>query len=340
MLVMKSLSIDNQEFVKAGELARELGYTSDYVGQLCRSKKVVAKLVGRTWYVDRNSLTEHKRNRYKKITTTQDSNAEYSTSVPLRISDKKTKTTKTKKQVDATAAPVAESSRKSNHFYTRVRQQPVTSNYDVDGSELIPLIKKTHKKLTVGLADANKVNISSHSKDSTAFKPTQRPVVQFKGSLTVADAEFLPEDPLPASEAKEELVPVKDTVDAGKAPAEEEQEEVQSSAVAVTVMDTKDRQAHIVRIDDQAVQVAPRAAVRRRKRGQTIVKSVETVHIAPLDEQSTTHHFTLVLSVVTAVFIAVVLLGLESHVHSSSTVVTSTVSFTIDSLLAAVYGYK
>ncbi len=63
---MEILSIDGKSFVKASRLAKEFGYTSDYIGQLCRADKVDAQLVGRSWYVDRESLQSHKDGKYKK----------------------------------------------------------------------------------------------------------------------------------------------------------------------------------------------------------------------------------------------------------------------------------
>ncbi len=57
---MDTLVLDGKSFMKASKAARDLGYTADYVGQLCRSGKVPAHLVGRTWYVDAAHLGEHR----------------------------------------------------------------------------------------------------------------------------------------------------------------------------------------------------------------------------------------------------------------------------------------
>lgn len=62
---MEEISVNGENYVKAGSLARELGYTSDYVGQLCRSGQVEAKLIGRSWYVKETSLRAHKEGRYR-----------------------------------------------------------------------------------------------------------------------------------------------------------------------------------------------------------------------------------------------------------------------------------
>lgn len=68
---MESIRLDEKVFIKATALAKKLGYTADYIGQLCRAGKVSAQLVGRSWYVEEGSLTEHKRSKSrsnKKVT--------------------------------------------------------------------------------------------------------------------------------------------------------------------------------------------------------------------------------------------------------------------------------
>ena len=46
---MEVLVLDGKNYVKASKAAKELGYATDYVGQLCRSGQVDAHLIGRTW---------------------------------------------------------------------------------------------------------------------------------------------------------------------------------------------------------------------------------------------------------------------------------------------------
>ncbi|MFM2374245.1 MAG: hypothetical protein RLZZ234_240 [Candidatus Parcubacteria bacterium] len=60
---MEYLDLGGKRYIKVSSAARETGYTSDYIGQLCRAKKIDAKLVGRTWYVVRDEITAHKRTR-------------------------------------------------------------------------------------------------------------------------------------------------------------------------------------------------------------------------------------------------------------------------------------
>lgn len=57
---MEVLVLDGKNYIKASKAARDLGYASDYVSQLCRSKQVDAHLIGRTWYVDQEQLSTHR----------------------------------------------------------------------------------------------------------------------------------------------------------------------------------------------------------------------------------------------------------------------------------------
>lgn len=57
---MEVLTLNGQKYVKASKAARDLGYASDYVGQLCRKGTVDAHLVGRTWYVNPETLGAHR----------------------------------------------------------------------------------------------------------------------------------------------------------------------------------------------------------------------------------------------------------------------------------------
>src|SRR3989344_172633 len=65
---------DGKEYISASRASKKIGYASDYIGQLCRAKKIPGRLIGRTWYVDLDSLVEHKKNRQygrKKIFDTE-----------------------------------------------------------------------------------------------------------------------------------------------------------------------------------------------------------------------------------------------------------------------------
>jgi parallel beta-helix repeat protein len=58
-----SIFSEGKEYISASRAAEKIGYASDYIGQLCRAKKIPGRLIGRTWYVDYAVLLEHKKNR-------------------------------------------------------------------------------------------------------------------------------------------------------------------------------------------------------------------------------------------------------------------------------------
>lgn len=49
---MDELQISGKRFISSRRIARDNGYTADYIGQLIRGGKVVGQKVGRAWYVD------------------------------------------------------------------------------------------------------------------------------------------------------------------------------------------------------------------------------------------------------------------------------------------------
>jgi len=58
--VNKTLYLKGKKYISARRAADITGYDSDYVGQLCRAKKITANLVGRSWYVLESEILEHK----------------------------------------------------------------------------------------------------------------------------------------------------------------------------------------------------------------------------------------------------------------------------------------
>jgi predicted urease superfamily metal-dependent hydrolase len=179
---MEYLTLNEKTFIKANKIARELGYTADYIGQLCRAGKVEAQLVGRTWYVSEESIRAHKKNRYRstKVVTQKQLHTvvtQTSGSTELKESLGHSVAIRKPRYVDHTGATI------------------ITPRYDVDETDLIPVIqKKTVQpepktgRLSVTLADADSVTISSESV-KTVFEPSALPEIHFKGKVKVSSAE-------------------------------------------------------------------------------------------------------------------------------------------------------
>lgn len=66
---MEEISVKGEKYLKASVIAENFGYTQDYIGQLCRSGQVKATLVGRSWYVNENSVREHRKGRYRSTSS-------------------------------------------------------------------------------------------------------------------------------------------------------------------------------------------------------------------------------------------------------------------------------
>jgi hypothetical protein len=184
---MEVLAIEGKNYVKSSVIARELGYTSDYVGQLCRSGKVDAKLFGRTWYVDKNSIDGHKTTRYRS--------SKALTQRVLQVSLESEETSNvevhTKKEAVREVAP-------DTHFYSHIQGSGhVSARYTSDEASLLPKIDKTrNKQLQVNLAEAEKV-LATSPQEKYHFEVPSLPEIRFKGRLHVTTIE---EEVLPISD--------------------------------------------------------------------------------------------------------------------------------------------
>lgn len=56
---MDELMLSGKRFISSRRIARENGYTSDYIGQLIRGGKIVGQKVGRAWYVEEASFAAY-----------------------------------------------------------------------------------------------------------------------------------------------------------------------------------------------------------------------------------------------------------------------------------------
>ncbi|MDQ5950712.1 MAG: hypothetical protein QG585_654, partial [Patescibacteria group bacterium] len=56
---MEELKIGEKIFLSSRRTGQVLGYTNDYVGKLCREGRLDAKMVGRTWYIDFDSVKKY-----------------------------------------------------------------------------------------------------------------------------------------------------------------------------------------------------------------------------------------------------------------------------------------
>ena len=58
---MDELTFDSKVYISSKKAAKLTGYTTDYIGQLCRLGKLPSKMVGRNRYIEKAALPRHKR---------------------------------------------------------------------------------------------------------------------------------------------------------------------------------------------------------------------------------------------------------------------------------------
>lgn len=171
---MKDVTINGVSYLPASALAKEFRYTTDYIGQLCRAKKVDAQFIGRSWYVNPLSLTSHKKAKVTKSATKPEAVEEVSEIKLSRID--------VPPVVTKTVARTFESA--DQNFAKRIDWKPL--KYEVDEGELLPLVTRTQPavRLAVGLADATVVPIKTSS-ESINLVPDALPHISLKGSIAV-----------------------------------------------------------------------------------------------------------------------------------------------------------
>lgn len=173
---MNVLELNGTKYVKASSIARELGYTSDYVGQLCRSGKVNAQLVGRSWYVEDDSIRKHKNSRYRST------NAKTKQEITKIKNQSKTEGIVSAQKTTAFA---------TKHFYSKLHLQEGV--YLEDQSDLIPTLKEKEYSsdqktpLEIQYEGAKSLQIKKRS-DPYSMEASELPEIRFRGKLTIHDS--------------------------------------------------------------------------------------------------------------------------------------------------------
>lgn len=175
---MKEVTINGVSYLPASALAKQFRYTTDYIGQLCRAKKVDAQLVGRSWYVNPLSLEAHKSTKYSKSNVAEKT---IESKDKLEISRIDVQPALAKKTVKAAnAAP--------QNFARRIEWKP--AKYEEDEGDLFPVVKREIKpvRVHVGLADSTPVSIKTNSK-AIDMVAEELLMVSLKGKLSISSLE-------------------------------------------------------------------------------------------------------------------------------------------------------
>lgn len=179
---MQKISLGNKEYVKASQAAKRFKYTQDYIGQLCRGDKIDARLVGRVWYVNLDSITEYRKT--KHATQKNQANTVSKTTHPAktrRLSVEPVVRPKTARRLQADVPAQA-----------RLAVRHVTPTYSRDKSAIIPVlhsdtqVKKVEAK-TKKEASPVIIKVRTNSAKSTRYHAEKLPDITLKSKLKVTD---------------------------------------------------------------------------------------------------------------------------------------------------------
>ena len=190
---MQEVTFDGVVFTKASALAKEFRYTADYLGQLCRSGKVQARLVGRTWYVSRASLEVHREGRYR--TQREKSRSEQD----IQNKDSKTKISR----LDVEPVPTRTMAKNFYEHGTSSSLRLNTSAHYLDDDA--PLLPPLAQSVPVQLAEAEVVKVKSASKPNVTLLPEILPTVYMSGEVPVV---AVPDEIIPPTEPGVEKTPL------------------------------------------------------------------------------------------------------------------------------------
>ena len=176
---MQKISFGNKEYVKASAIAKRFRYTQDYVGQLCRNKKVDARLVGRTWYVEPDSVAAYRKTKH----STQKSTA---TKVALNTQSKRNPNPKS-----VAAVPRSKTLKSTQRPATSSSATPVT--YSNDSEVSIPIVSKAEGTRSLKVTSGSNKK-APETEPTPTKKPTQKIKIKKSGSQkTNYSTEKMPE---------------------------------------------------------------------------------------------------------------------------------------------------
>ena len=228
---METLEIDGITYQRVSSAARENGYTADYVGQLCRARKINAKLVGRTWYVEKEAIGGHKRSKVRSnASKTKESliaelkvHSESNTSTPVSMHP-------------LYAAPTH-----------RQRLLATEVKYETDVDHLIPALVPEKSPHTHQIRVQKSIDVLSEEETPAEVPELPKEEIKWNGTIVVAPVE-----------ETEESLPEEGTVEIQEAVTDDNREAIEESEESVFVpeiIETKvaaGRVADFLTVEEQA----------------------------------------------------------------------------------------
>lgn len=307
---MQKISFGERDYVKASEVAKRFKYTQDYVGQLCRGKKVDARLVGRVWYVNVDSVTDYRKTKH----ATQKKAVYTKQSVPT------TETKQKKSRVVPVVRP--KTARKLQETFPKeaksaVRQ--ITTKYSRDKEASIPVLSTvvtTSAKESVALLPKKdpkqfsgvKIKVRPNTKKSTTYHAEKIPEITLKSKLKVTNE-------------VENLVP-KSAEDTPTSTINDQEKVLNDSRLEVSSAQAVSNEGGSVNFHPKSVAGAQKA-VAKNKSGNTLLTSLFGKY----------RIFLLVVYIVALVGTSVFFFGVSYFNETGSPAAVSGLMFSVDQVL-------
>lgn len=175
---MDTIVFDGIEYVKASVAAKQFRYTSDYIGQLCRSGKIDARLVGRTWFVSIDSINKYRAVKKNKLKVVAKNKPE----IAIEI-----------KTVRKMVPPVltAKAAQVLSYENNASRTKKLHVSYDLDEESLLPNLTKRFlpkpRLIPIEPANATRLKIFKDNQKAVSFIAEDLPEVSLTGKLVIED---------------------------------------------------------------------------------------------------------------------------------------------------------
>ena len=199
---METVVLGGVAYTRASTAAKKFGYTSDYIGQLCRGKQIDARLVGRSWYVNIDSITEYRKQKHVKRKSRK---AKKKSEISI---NKGVNKVQVEKPLHAETVKVTETRESS-------RETKVPIHYQSDERELLPRlmseqtapvhIREVPAVESAPVASLEAANVPVYAEKSIKIKveskkvsaaqstlvASELPTVSLKGHIDVEDAPYV-----------------------------------------------------------------------------------------------------------------------------------------------------
>ena len=176
---MDTVNVKGINYEKASLLAKEFKYTSDYLGQLCRARKVDCQLIGRTWYINRDSLVSHRNSRYSKNNTLSDEKT-FEYNVKINKSRVEIEPFLKNKVIKMTAS-------RTGHFNDETNWKP--AKYELDKGDLLPTMLDKSRKMKADIIETKpEKHLDNSVKSEIEFRNS--PSVVLNGDIKISSQEY------------------------------------------------------------------------------------------------------------------------------------------------------